>query len=117
MFFYQAMQNTANRLLMFYGRQVNLRRVDETNYNVDTGEITDGTELDYTAYAHPSQYDINEIDGVSIKKGDIRLLMYSVTEPAVGDVATVDAKNYRVLDVQKVSAQGQNIVYRVQIRI
>lgn len=111
------MQSTALRLLTTYGESVSFTRTVEGEYNPITSEAAPSVTSSYNGYGHPSPYNKNEIDGTVILASDVSLLSYLTTVPIVGDVATLDNVAHRVMNVQKIRAQGLNIIYRLQLRI
>lgn len=111
------LQATASTLLTKYGRAVTLGRVAEGAYDTATSAVAAGTTTAFSGYGHPSPYKLSDIDGVVVQGGDIDLLLYSSTEPLVGDIAAIDSLNYRVMSVQKLNAQGIDIAYKLQLRV
>jgi hypothetical protein len=108
---------TALSLLTTYGRSIVFTRVVEGSYVTTTSAVGAGTTTTYTVYGHTSPYKAANIDGVTTQRGDIEVLIYSPTEPLVGDSAAIDTLSYRVLSIQKLNAQGVNIAYKLQLRV
>lgn len=111
------LKNTANTLLTNYGQTISFVRWSLSEYNVATGGVEPTGSSTFTGKAHPSRYRIDEIDGALIQENDIKALVYTTTEPLVDDEATIDSITYRVMDVEKLQAQGEAIVYRLQLRV
>ncbi len=111
------MQATTLRLLTLYGRPVTLGRVAEGTYNTATSAVAAGTTTSYSGKGHPSPYKLSDIDGALVQGGDIDLLLYSSTEPLVGDTASINSLSYKVMGVNKLNAQGLNIAYKLQLRV
>lgn len=111
------MQATALSLLTQYGRAVTLGRVVEGSYDTATSAVSAGTTTSYSGKGHTSPYKASEVDGAVVQGGDVNLLLYATTEPLVGDTATIDARVYRVMTVDKLNAQGVNIAYKLQLRV
>ncbi len=107
----------ATRLLTIYGRPVDLDRAEEGAYNPYTSETGTDTVTSYSGNGHPSPYSATEIAAGSVEVKDIQLLLQTDTLPLIGDVATIDDDVYRVMNVTRVSAQGEDIVYKLQLRI
>lgn len=116
MTFATRMQSTALNLLTKYGRSVTLTRVTEGTYNPETSDTGVSFTTTFSGYGHPSPYSVQELDNELILLTDIKLLFYSTTVPSIGDTASIDNLSYRVMSVQKLNAQGQNIVYILQLR-
>lgn len=111
------MQEVANDLLTEFGQSVTFGRTTQGTFVPSTGAVGAGTSTNYTALVHPSDYTSEEIDGVSVLYGDIKLLVYSITAVLVGDTISLDTVVYRIMSVIKIRAQGATIVYKVQIRV
>lgn len=111
------MQAVASNLLTKYGRSVSFSRTVEGAYNPTTSETGSGTITTYTGLAHPAPYTVAEIATGTVSVKDVKLLTYCATLPLIGDTAIVDSDTYRVMNVDRVSAQGTDIIYRLQLRI
>jgi len=106
---------TALRLLTQYGQFVACHRENTSSYNPSTGEVTITSRSDYDGYGYPSNYTLSQIDGVLVQQGDILLILSTTTEPEVNDICEVGA-TYTMLAIQKITAQGSNVVYKIQLR-
>lgn len=123
--FANRLTNTARRLLTKYGQPINVTRLSTTNFDPSTGTLTDTTNITYAGVGYPSNYsdyllgrqagqvDIGE---TLIMRGDILLILSSSTEPQVNDVFEVNTFKYTALSVKKITAQGTNIIYKIQLR-
>jgi len=111
------LQEVANRLLTSYGQTISFTRWTTTDYNPATGAVEPLTSTTFSGKVHPAPYMTNEIDGQVVQVNDIKALVYSTTEPRINDEATIDSIIYRVMDVEKIQAQGVAIVYRLQLRV
>jgi hypothetical protein len=114
--FSDRMKATANRLLIKYGQAIVFVRWATEEYNTETGEVEPVSSTTFSAMCHPGNYTIDEIDGILVQANDINAVVYSTTEPKIDDEATVDNVKYRVMNVEKIKAQGEAIVYRLQLR-
>lgn len=114
--FSDSLQSVANSLLTDYGQTISFVRWSLSEYDPVTGGVEPTGSSTFTGKAHPSRYRIDEIDGTLIQENDIQALVYSTTEPLIDDEATMDSIVYRVQDVEKLQAQGEAIVYRLQLR-
>lgn len=114
--FSTGLKSVANSLLTKFGQSVTINRWSTSDYNTVTGAADPMTATTYTVVAQPSAYSANEINGETIQVGDVRLIVYSTTEPLIGDIATVDSVDYRVMSVNKAQAQGDVIIYRLNVR-
>lgn len=123
--FANRLTNIARRLLTKYGQPVNFTRDKTSNFDPSTGTVTDTTDLIYTGVGYPSNYsdyllgrqagqvDIGE---TLIRRGDILLILSSNTEPQVNDIFEVGAFKYTALSVKKITTQGVNVIYKIQLR-
>ena len=116
MSFASNMAATALRLLTNYGQTVTVVRDVIGAYDSSAGTVTDSTDTSYSGYGYPEQYASSLIDGVLVKQQDIKLTFSSTTTPAVNDIFTVSSIAYTALNVEKITAQGSNVVYVVQLR-
>ena len=107
---------TALRLLTTYGQSISVTRDVIGAYATATGTVTDSSDTAYSGYGYPQNYNSYLIDGVVIKQQDVLLIFSSTTAPAVDDIFTVSAVAYTAQNVEKITAQGSNIVYQVQLR-
>lgn len=76
--------------------------------------------MNYSAYGLPDGYNSLEVDGTSVRNADIKLWLSTPTTgeiPLVGDTATIDSVVHRVVNVNKITAQGSNLIYELQCRI
>lgn len=111
------MKNVANSLLTNYGQDISFVRWTTSEYNTATGAVEPMQSTTFSGKGHPNNYRLDEIDGETIQVNDVRLIVYSVTAPQIQDEATVDSVIYRVMNVEKLQAQGEAIVYRLQLRV
>lgn len=107
---------TALRLLTAYGQSINVTRDVIASFAPTTGTITEGTDTTYTGYGYPSNYNASQVDGTLIRQDDTLLIFSSTTEPLVDDIFTIGAKVLTAMNVIKITAQGSNVVYKVQLR-
>jgi len=108
---------TALRLLTKYGQAISAeRRI--TSYNPNDGDITVVNNETYSGYGYPSNYSQADIDGHVILQDDT-LLIFSVLNtdvPQVNDIFVVGTKRLTALSIQRVTAQGSTIIYKIQCR-
>ena len=120
MSFASNMVSSARRLIRTYGQNVTFSRVVEGSFIPTTGDIGASTSSTYNAYVAPMEYKASEIDNVSIMANDCLAwveINASESIPVVGDVVTISGQIFRVMNVQKITAQGTTIVYKLQLRI
>lgn len=88
-----------------------------TSFDPALGQNTTTGPLDYSGNGAAFDYKASElVDGV-ILAGDIKLILEATnTEPAIGDKATIDGSNYRVMNVLKTAPSGVVVKYDLQLR-
>lgn len=111
------LKSVANTLLTTYGQTISFVRWASSEYNTATGGVEPVSSTTFSGIGHLSTYRLDEIDGQTIQVNDIQAIVYSTTEPQIEDEATIDSVTYRVQNVEKLQAQGEAIVYRLQLRI
>lgn len=98
--------------------EVTFTRVTEGAYNVSTSTVASGSTVTFTTYGVTTNYSKQEIDGTLVTDDDILLTVNNNgTAPAVGDVATLDSVDYRVVNVDKTRINGVDVIYECQLRI
>lgn len=117
MTFASDMQAVAFDLLTELGQTLTFTRVTAGDFVPTTGAVNGNLTSTYTALCHPSQYNSEEIDGTLIKRDDLRLIAYTATTPLVGDTVTIDGLSHRLQNVQRIKAQGTDVVYILQARV
>ena len=114
-----SLATTASKLLASNGEAVTLTFPPSTPaFDPITGapQAPSASEV-VTGNGYPSAYRKSEIDGNVIKAGDIRLILEKVSRrPEVNATTTVNAKTYRIQDVQLVRKSGADIIYICQLR-
>lgn len=109
---------TALRLLTKFGQSITFTRTTEGAFDPATNTTAAGSDSNYTGFAHPSEYTRFERDLESVRQDDIKLLVQqTTTEPEIGDRFTLDSVIYEVLEVDKIKAQGDTIIYKLQGRV
>jgi hypothetical protein len=115
-----AIADTALNLLQTFGDAVTIEFAPSGNggYDPITGDpvaTVPGSVL--TGYGYTGAYKGDEVDGATIKAGDIRLILSKITaRPEVGSIVTVDGTTYRAMNVQNVRMKAADVIYIVQLR-
>lgn len=114
--------STATRLIEENGVPVVLKAVRNTEYDTSTSSV-DGSERNFNGLGFPYDYDLREIDGEDIRRGDVRVLLSVVTEraepmpePKSGDRMLIQNEHWRVMDCSPIKLKGRAVVYLVQVR-
>lgn len=113
---YSNLQSTATKLLKKYGQVVTLTRETVSSYDPVLGVPTSST-AEYTGYAAMFDYQLSEIDGQTIQRGDARLLLQVISvEPKNGDTVAVNGVQYTVINATITAPGGVTVVYELQLR-
>jgi len=108
----------ATQLITQFGEAVTFSREVPGEYNPETGETLPGDVVTYTAFGVPENYTSKEIDNVTIIQGDRKVTIYKTTlVPQVNDAITLNGADYRVMNVEQIRAQGQDIIFQMQVRV
>lgn len=108
---------TAYRLLYTYGQAALVTRNVKSAFDVATGEAGIASTSTFNIVCYTSNYTKSEIDNTLVQRRDIKLIVSSATAMNIDDVVTIDAKDYRVLDVQIVKFRNTDIIYKCQVRV
>lgn len=103
-------------MLKQFGQAISVTRDAVGAFTPATGVVTEATDTSYTGYGYPSAYNVSQIDGTIVRQDDTKLIFSSTVEPLVNDIFTVGSKVMSAVDVVKVSVQGVNVLYKVQLR-
>ena len=109
---------TAARLLASKGELVSIQFPNAPSSDPITGApISTSAPTVIQANGYPAQYMQKDVDGTNIMAGDVRLILELIAQrPQVGCLATVDAKTYRVMDVNPIRLAGADVIYICQLR-
>jgi len=80
-------------------------------------EEPEAYSIEYQGYAVLTKYRNEEIDGTTVKRGDIKLIAIGIPLPLLGDVFTVNGTRYNYIYCDPVSPGAVDIVYKIQVRI
>ncbi len=108
--------NSALRLLTNFGQSISATRDNVGAFVPALGTVSDLADTTYSGYGYPSNYNTLQIDGTLVQQNDTLLIFSSTTAPLVNDVFVVGSKSYTALSIQNVSAQGENVIYKIQLR-
>jgi len=107
---------TALRLLTNYGQAIYCHKINTAAFDPETGEAAVLGRTDYDGQGYPSNYNRFQVDGVTILQGDILLILSTTTLPEVNDICEVSGTTYTMLNIQRITAQGNDVVYKIQLR-
>jgi hypothetical protein len=113
--FYVNLAATAQSLLTRYGESVTFSRETTSAFDPASGIVTSSTST-FDGLVAKFNYRSSEIDGETIKMGDVRLVASISTEPQVDDSVVLDGLSYRVMNVENIKPAGTNVIYKLQVR-
>lgn len=104
------------------GLALTLTKTTAGAYNPATGSSTN-TTASYSGSGFRSEYELNDVDGILIKQGDVEILVSplqisgsDMPAPATGDTITFDGVIYSVMSVQPWNFAGLAVGFQVQAR-
>ena len=108
----------ATTVLTKFGQSLTFTRVAQGTYNPSSGETATPTTTNYTVLVAPSDYSAFERALESIEQGDIRLTVQKPsTVPELDDKVTLRSKTYSIVNIDTVSVNGVDVVYRLQMTV
>jgi hypothetical protein len=113
-----SLQLAAASLIARKGRSVTLTKRTGTTYSTSTGAASN-TTANHTFNALVLAYSNRERDGTVIQAGDRKIVLTGKSAGAVpeaGDTVTVGSVVFRLVDVQVVAEQTDNLVFTCQGR-
>jgi hypothetical protein len=112
------MASDASAMLKEFGQAATWEHDNnDGSLNPATGTTTGATSTAYSAKVVLLDFQTNRINGTSVLATDSRFLMEVGNKPEVGDIITVNAVEYKVMDVQEVNPAGTPVLYEVQLRV
>lgn len=116
MTFASDMYNMANTLLTTFGQSLTFTTYTMGSYSPSAGTLSVSSSSTYSAKGYPYPYKLYLVDGELIKHNDVQLIMTSTTVPKQKDTVVLDGSTYTVISVEKITAQGSNVAYNLQLR-
>jgi hypothetical protein len=117
MSFYAGLMRVARKLLADKGQSITFTRTAAT-FDPVTGTSTNVTTTTFTGKGADIGYRLSEIDGAMIQRGDIRVILEATsTAPEIGDIATVNGRAMRVMNVNPTQPAGEVVFYDLQLRV
>lgn len=94
------MSALASRMIQHVGVNVVWQKLLGGNYDVVSGKLLGGVEIEYNIQAHIRNYSEREISGL-VEQGDRQLRLANMLEftPLAGDVVKIELNKYRVIGV------------------
>jgi hypothetical protein len=114
--FYESLGDTALSLLVKFGKSITLSR--ETGGSIDpiTGAVTAGTDTSVTTTGVLLSYPDKMIDGTRILSSDRLLLLSNEQAPLPSDKPVIDGEEWSIVNPDKISPAGIDVIYKIQVR-
>lgn len=119
------MRAVAKRLGRTFGKQGTIESVSTGGYNPSTGKASSGTSDEVTAYGVVEEYDASEIDGTTIRRGDVKWTIPAkgIARPRPNDLVTFDDEDaegevnrYTVVMVRSTYSGDEQALHELQLR-
>lgn len=111
---YERMRATATRLVGGNGAEFAVTR--KGIVKVIGGKEVKEPDLSFTSTGVRTDYRPGEIDGTVILNGDVRIVFTADSELRVGDMVSIDGKQYRIINPNPVKPATLLLCYRAQLR-
>lgn len=111
---YTSLLNSATALITKFGSEFSFEREKDMSYDPATGVPTTRS-ITYTANAVFSDFLAYEKAGDSVQAGDIRLLAEEI-DYKIGDIAVINCKNYRIVDIKTIQGSTQRLAVYLHMR-
>lgn len=113
-FNYSPLSTTATRLIKNFGQSVTFTRNGSVTYDPTAG-VSSSSQTTYTANIVLFDQTKTEIEDTSLQEKNIPANMSSTTEPVIGDTATINSENYRIIDVTPIRPATTVIYYDIRL--
>jgi|TARA_R110001606_G_scaffold356920_1_gene508352 hypothetical protein len=114
-FNYSPLSTTATNLIKNFGQSVTFTRNGSVTYDPTAG-VSSSSQTTYTANIVLFDQTKREMDDTSLAEKEFPASMSSTTAPKIGDTATINGENYRILDVTPVQPGTSVIYYEARLR-
>ena len=114
-FDYAPLASTATKMITEFGQAVTFTRNGNVTYDPTQG-VSSSSQTTYDAnIVLFAQIKNEEVDN-SLAFKDFPALAYSATPPKIGDTATINGENYRVIEITPVQPATTVIYYELRPR-
>lgn len=114
-FDYAPLASTATKMITEFGQAVTFTRNGNVTYDPTQG-VSSSSQTTYDAnIVLFAQIKNEEVDN-SLAFKDFPALAYSATPPKIGDTATINGENYRVIEITPVQPATTVIYYELRLR-
>jgi len=114
-FDYAPLASTATKMITEFGQVVTFTRNGNVTYDPTQG-VSSSSQTTYDAnIVLFAQIKNEEVDN-SLAFKDFPAVAYSATPPKIGDTATINGENYRVIEITPVQPATTVIYYELRLR-
>lgn len=116
---YNALAQTAKRLIANNGRDVVLVRFVAGDYDPETNTFSNASAAETTIKGVRLNYNRSQIDNEIIKQGDIKMFVEAVglsTPPAVDDKIKIDSEIWDIKNIKPLQPADVAVFYELQLR-
>lgn len=114
-FDYAPLASTATKMITEFGQAVTFTRNGNVTYDPTQG-VSSSSQTTYDAnIVLFAQIKNEEVDN-SLAFKDFPAVAYSATPPKIGDTATINGENYRVIEITPVQPATTVIYYELRLR-
>lgn len=115
---YAEIAATATEMLTEYGVTATLTKPPRPDYNPATSDVEGGLSNDFEGPAVRDDYNVREIDGSRILRGDARIYLSvdGIPQPAPGDLLAFAGETFRVVDCTPIKPADVAVLYELQVR-
>ena len=114
-FDYAPLASTATKMITEFGQAVTFTRNGNVTYDPTQG-VSSSSQTTYDANLVLFAQITNEEVDNSLAFKDFPALAYSATPPKIGDTATINGENYRVIEITPVQPATTVIYYELRLR-
>lgn len=114
--FSSSLTTTARQLLTNFGQVCTLTSATTGTFDPASGSVNGSSDTTTSGVCYPSAFNLAQIDGTTIKQDDTLLIVSIAVAPSAEDLIEFGGKSYTVLNIQKITAQGSAIIYKLQVR-
>ncbi len=110
---------TAQSLIQEFGEACTFTRCAESDYDPNTASSILSCSLEFTSFCVPEVFTVKEIDGTSIKRGDVKLLVGPILTdeiPSIDDLVEFSSLTYRIINVEKTIVNAATVLFTLQVR-
>lgn len=108
----------ARNLLTEFGESVTFSRAVEGAYDTSDGTTGTDTDTNYTGFAVKLDTMNQEDTGLHTKQQNSTIFVEKTSVvPLIGDEVLISTTTYRVMDVERFSVSGVDVLYKLQLRV